>query len=67
MAGLSTEASGSVGLPWPPSVSQPEAAVLTQEGPVTTKEGSAPSSPGRATVEPEALWLEMTIKDRKSG
>lgn len=29
------------------------------------KEGSAPSSPGRTTVEPVALWLEMMIKDRK--
>lgn len=34
-------------------------------GPVKAKEGSAPSFPGGATVEPEALWLEMMIKDGK--
>lgn len=28
------------------------------------KEGSVPSFPGRTTVEPVALWLEMMIKDK---
>lgn len=49
-----------------PSVSQPQACCpLTQEGPVTATAGSAPSFPGRSTVEPVALWLEMMIREGK--